>query len=847
MADGSSQSEGSPGATGGSGSLPAVPDHVLLRRIGKGSYGEIWLARCALGACRAVKVVYRRNFSDTRPYEREFSGIKRFEPVSREHEGLVDILQVGRNDEEGFFYYVMELADDAAGGSGGRAAGPQPSRPPEDQDRGAYLPRTLGHEIRSRGPLPAVEVMRIGATLAEGLDYLHSKGLVHRDIKPSNIIFVGGKPKLADVGLVAELGDPQSLVGTVGFMAPEGPGTVQADIFSLGKVMYEALTGKDRQEFPELPTRLGTDGGEAAFLELNEVVLRACAREPRDRYPTARELLADLTLLQEGKSLRRVRQRRRRLRRMAAVAAVVLGAGALAWLSQSLKRLNAAEVLLSEGFDGPRINPNRWTFGQKEWPGIGNTGHRQLRVEQTNGELVIEASAQHEHGLSTFGAAWADLNQDLRQWPECRLELELAATNRSACVTLSISDGSQPQDPNDSAAVRLIKNVRPWDHDRVRIDILPKHQAAVAYPDALIEDQYDILDLSRLKTWRLRCYAAVSSSTTVTNGLASLGVRQVTVVRQPPARTVIGHVINELTGHPVAGAIIKDEHNTRLAKSLENGAFKLGVDPGPRWIRAEHGAFAASEPIALSASRPERDPLEIPLHKDAYAFGDVTDVIRYTNFEAGCIGFRGTNLWIIGRSVPTNFVLMPVDLKSKRLIPPGISLGPHDQGFGPPVQCGSRLLTTSPFPRPMIYDLTAGKPRELLVPLHPLDGKPLLWVTTAAYDGQYLWLLATDNPRDRVGLHAFDLKAGKVVRWMPSADKNIFGLAWDPARRQFWISTLDDRVYAVDRERAFSQGRVESGRGREFRGNYESIAFSNGSLWGLDRDKQRICKIKLAD
>src|SRR5947209_18455641 len=88
-----------------------VPDHELLRRIGEGSYGEVWLARNKLGTLRAVKVVYRRTFEDARPFEREFRGIQKFEPISRSHDGFVDILQVGGTDE--YFYYVMELADDA--------------------------------------------------------------------------------------------------------------------------------------------------------------------------------------------------------------------------------------------------------------------------------------------------------------------------------------------------------------------------------------------------------------------------------------------------------------------------------------------------------------------------------------------------------------------------------------------------------------------------------------------------------------------------------------------------------------------------------------------------------------
>src|SRR5438270_12031943 len=60
-----------------------------------------------------VKIVYRKTFEDIRPFEREFKGIQKFEPISRSHEGLVDILQVGGTEE--YFYYIMELADDAGG------------------------------------------------------------------------------------------------------------------------------------------------------------------------------------------------------------------------------------------------------------------------------------------------------------------------------------------------------------------------------------------------------------------------------------------------------------------------------------------------------------------------------------------------------------------------------------------------------------------------------------------------------------------------------------------------------------------------------------------------------------
>ena len=78
---------------------PLIPDHDVLRKIGGGAYGEVWLARGVTGAMRAVKIVYREDFSDERTFEREFEGILRFEPISRDHLGFVNILHVGRSND----------------------------------------------------------------------------------------------------------------------------------------------------------------------------------------------------------------------------------------------------------------------------------------------------------------------------------------------------------------------------------------------------------------------------------------------------------------------------------------------------------------------------------------------------------------------------------------------------------------------------------------------------------------------------------------------------------------------------------------------------------------------------
>ena len=344
---------------------PAIPDHELIRVIGRGSYGDVWLARNKLGTLRAIKIVYRATFEDARPFEREFKGIQKFEPISRLHEGLVDILQVGGTDE--YFYYVMELAD-AAQNPNAEIRNPKEVRSPNAETATAaqelrasdfgfpssfvirhssfYTPRTLRHDLKQRGRLPIEQCVQIGQSLAAALAHLHAQGLVHRDVKPSNIIFVNGVPKLADIGLVADVSEARSFVGTEGFIPPEGPGAAQADLYSLGKVLYEISTGQDRRDFPCLPDDLAED---ELVLELNTVILKACKTEPKERYRSAVEMQADFALLQRGKSVkrRRVSDRRRLMaQRVCFVMAVLAVVAVTGWLllTSFVLSLNRKEV-----------------------------------------------------------------------------------------------------------------------------------------------------------------------------------------------------------------------------------------------------------------------------------------------------------------------------------------------------------------------------------------------------------------------------------------------------------------------------------------------------------------------
>jgi serine/threonine protein kinase/tetratricopeptide (TPR) repeat protein len=330
-----------------------VPDYEVIRRIGVGAYGEVWLARNVFGEYRAIKMVWRHSFADdARPFQREFEGIKRFEPISRSHPSQLAILHVGNNEQAGCFYYVMELADDADSNQssvfGNQLPVSHTQLTPLNTEHGSlntYRPHTLRHDLKLHGRLPVDQVIELGLTLTEALAHLHAHGLVHRDIKPSNIIFVKGKPKLADIGLVTDAGDERSIIGTEGYLAPEGPGKRPADLYSLGKVLYEAAMGRDRRDFPDLPENWQSLPDLDRLLELNEILLKACAALPQERYQSPEEMAADLALLQRGGSV----VRKHRFRRSARLATKFL-LGALLLGVLAVLAIFLSQARHSQGF-----------------------------------------------------------------------------------------------------------------------------------------------------------------------------------------------------------------------------------------------------------------------------------------------------------------------------------------------------------------------------------------------------------------------------------------------------------------------------------------------------------------
>ncbi|MHB8897372.1 MAG: serine/threonine-protein kinase [Thermoguttaceae bacterium] len=257
---------------------PEVPDFELLRQIGRGGFGEVWLARnLATGHLRAVKLIPLQAGGNAGPAGREITSLTRLEAnVRQKHPNLLDIQHVGRTVQH--LYYVMEPADDISG-----------SRPDVAE---SYRPATLENLLAS-GPLTADECLRLTGELLAGLGALHKAGMVHRDVKPANCLFVGGTLKLADFGLLTESHGAVSRIGTETYMPPDGRMDTRADVYAAGLVIYEMLTGLPARRFPTLAGRADAIRCDHDLAALNCLALTACQREPEHR-PADATAMAEL-------------------------------------------------------------------------------------------------------------------------------------------------------------------------------------------------------------------------------------------------------------------------------------------------------------------------------------------------------------------------------------------------------------------------------------------------------------------------------------------------------------------------------------------------------------------------
>ena len=259
------------------GNMPHCGQWRLVREIGHGAYGVVYLAVGADGNRTAVKVCRREEIGEER-YARELRGARLYSAIPRT-DGLVCMKELV--EEPWGFYSVMDLADHEFDG---------------EFSEDTYRPKTLASMLGGVKALPIDESVKLGIALAKGLETLQRHHLLHRDIKPGNVIYVGGRPVLSDPGLVVEESEAASLVGTPGYVPPENFTAAVGDVYSLGLTLKAASFGRSIEDLDKGPA-LEADTSAAQFPAWWRILNKATDPTPSRRYQSAKALLKDLNVL----------------------------------------------------------------------------------------------------------------------------------------------------------------------------------------------------------------------------------------------------------------------------------------------------------------------------------------------------------------------------------------------------------------------------------------------------------------------------------------------------------------------------------------------------------------------
>ncbi|MFL5955584.1 MAG: Stk1 family PASTA domain-containing Ser/Thr kinase [Gaiellaceae bacterium] len=267
--------------------------YVIKRKLGSGGMADVYLAEDQeLGRRVALKLLNDRHAADEQFVERFRREAQ--SAAGLNHPNIVSIFDRGR--AEGTYYIAMEFLDG----------------------------RTLKELLVRNGPTPIPIAIDYARQILGALSFAHRNGIVHRDIKPHNIVVGGdGRLKVTDFGIArsgaSQMTEAGSIVGTAQYLSPEqargAPVDPRSDLYSLGIVLYEMLTGKvpftgdtpveiamkHLSQVPEPPSELRPELPH----DLDAVVMRALAKEPDLRYGSAEEMDADLARVARGVAVSR--------------------------------------------------------------------------------------------------------------------------------------------------------------------------------------------------------------------------------------------------------------------------------------------------------------------------------------------------------------------------------------------------------------------------------------------------------------------------------------------------------------------------------------------------------------